>query len=60
MEAYEVNIKKSSVKFTTDAEEARQQAIEEILDALNDGYDISEIFEIEVVECGEEPGVVEP
>jgi uncharacterized protein (UPF0212 family) len=56
MPAYEVVIKKSSVIFADDAEEAQQIALEEMTDAWNEGYDLLEIFEVEVTECGDEPG----
>ena len=55
MPAYEVIIKRAVVVFTDDQEEAKQQACEELNDAWNDGSDYSEMFEIEVNECAEEP-----
>jgi len=55
MPTFEVIIKRSDVQFCDDAEEAKQKAIEDLMDAWNDGYDIGEMFEIDVVECGDEP-----
>ena len=57
MPAYEVIIQRRAVVFTDDPEEAQTQAVQELDDAWNDGYDYNEMFEIEVKECADEPGV---
>jgi hypothetical protein len=55
MAAFEVTLKRSGVQFSDDEEEAIRLAIEDLIDAWNDGYDINEMFEIIATECGEEP-----
>jgi hypothetical protein len=55
MPVFEVSSKRSSVQYCETQEDAIRMFIEELIDAWNDGCEITEIFEIEAVECGDEP-----